>query len=171
MRDLFTGCGLLISGQFETKQRKQKKNHKVNFSSLLFRPNETICRWECMLKYIHWWKNKSDRTLEPSSRCSWVFSVFVNFPKSVFSPFSRLSLAFSLWDAFVFALAEDEWLSVLLCQNTGDTADACRRRLMRCPASPKPGSSSGLSSRRTAKKENDHRTCCQLLTSKHGTAG
>lgn len=53
----------------------------------------------------------------------------------------------------MFALAEVEWLAVPLYQNTGDTADAGRRRLMRCPASPKSGSSSGLYSRRAAETE------------------
>lgn len=61
--------------------------------------------------------------------------------------FSAIIYFVFFWTAFVFVLAEVEWLSVPPCQSTGDTVDACRRRLMRCPDSPKPGSSSGLCSR------------------------
>lgn len=61
--------------------------------------------------------------------------------------FSAIIYFVFFWAAFVFVLAEVEWLFVPPCQSTGDTVDACRRRLMRCPDSPKSGSSSGLCSR------------------------
>ena len=111
--------------------------------------------------------SKSDPSLRPSSHGSSAFKRFVYFPTgSVFFRFIFSAVAGFLFvrAALAFALRRSR---VARCgalpikqnktkkKNTGDAADACRSELMRCPAGPKSGSSSGLCSRRAAGTEAD----------------
>lgn len=130
--------------------RNEKENNAQStfFVSFLFRPNKTICWCEYIFKRYSLEKRINQiRLRNPAATAASDFKICLLWQYFFYWFLFLLFLLLLPFFVFMFVLEEAKWLCVPLCQNIGDTADACRRRLMRCPASPKPGSSSGPCSR------------------------
>lgn len=143
----------LLSEQFGPKQMK-------TFSSLFC---ETICRCECILRMHSVVKNSTNENLITQQPLQMVLlKVCLLHPGLIFI-FS--AIVFSSCLCVCPCTSQVKWLSLCLSAKTQVTRRTpAGGRLMRCPASPKPGSSSG-------RRKRGHRTCRQLLTSKHAPAG
>lgn len=122
-------------------------------------------------KCIHWWKTVNQIKLcNPAATAAGSLKGLFTSPVCIFPFLCYHLLLLFFWAAFVFVLAEVKWLSASLPKHRWHSG-RLQEKANEVPCRSKTWLLIWPLQEGTAKKEKDHRTCRQLLTSEHATVG